>query len=485
MIPRMRRPLSPLVPPARSPIRETGELSGPRSCGGRRRNGAAISGSAPPEIGREGPRKPGTHFGAGVLVCLVCLSTLSAACDDGMPPPPPPFDGGPRDAGVDAGPRPDSGPFDAGPPLTLDAGPPPTVSCAPLDTPPLELGRDTRPAERQITLLGAAAEFGVAWVQSPAVADEVRFVRAPSRGTVPGALIIANPSLASDVAATRRADGSYLLLWDDNSHGPVELSSRRLGPDGLPLAEAVRVTNEPLREQRPSLVATATGAVATWTQIDGRTGVARAALGALTADGAAAGAPSDPGFVTPIAVRRFPSGPAVVWNDAGALYAQPVDDAGALTGAPLRLDSEGNAVGLPRVASVADRAGLVYVAAVAGVSAQVRFVPLDDTGAPSAAERVVSTPPNQGTAPAVVALGGGYVVAYRELGGGAAVLRYALLDPFGNRVGDGTLATTSATGGSVEIAAAGDGRFAVAWVDTSDAASKRFLLSRVECTDGM
>ncbi len=63
-----RAAIAALAPPARGPIRETGESSGS---------------SSPHEIGREGRRKPGTHLAAGVLCLLVSLAPALAAAQPG------------------------------------------------------------------------------------------------------------------------------------------------------------------------------------------------------------------------------------------------------------------------------------------------------------------------------------------------------------------------------------------------------------------
>jgi hypothetical protein len=325
--------------------------------------------------------------------------------------------------------------------------------------------------DRRADVVATPTGFAVAWTDArTAVAETyVYFLRLGAEAGTEHRLT-EDAFLSRDAALGRLGEG-LAALWIDNSTGTFELWARRLDATGTPETAVQRLTNNALREDGPRLAVLDDGTLlAAWIESDGLGGMPSVRLAVVGPTGALSGGTrAVPGITAApasLALSPLGSGAALAWVEEGAVRLQVLGPTGAPTGAARTINVEGNASGAVGLATRGAGGAVIFGARIGGARDEVRVRMVDAAGAADGSERIVTPPPERGVDPGVAQYATGYAVAYRALpeeGRATTVVRLVLLDGLGNRVVATDLADTSAEGGPVQVAVAGDGRVAVTW----------------------
>jgi hypothetical protein len=244
--------------------------------------------------------------------------------------------------------------------------------------------------------------------------------------------------LTTDVASDDRsavalgADGNVLVVWQSQDKGHALL----LGADGKPMGQSVEIPDYGASVGRPAL----------------------AKLGASY---------------------------ILAWVDSGArrVHVQRLDGKGALAGASSLIDSEGDAEGKLDLVTTNTGGAITFDVLVAGERPEVRFRAFDAAGVPTDTERVVTQYPDTGMMPSMVALRGGFAVAYRSAATTDLALRMALLDRFGAVIASSTIAPLYDLNLAVALRVSPDGaHLFLTWVDLpKDTVSYQLQRTWVHC----
>ncbi|MDB4986330.1 MAG: hypothetical protein JWN04_1508 [Myxococcaceae bacterium] len=264
----------------------------------------------------------------------------------------------------------------------------------------------------------------------------------------------------------------FLSVWSDDAAGTFNLRAWATNASGEVLAAAPSMlTSASSDEREPVLAFGADGnALVAWQSrspgVQGKTlliGADSTALGnanVISDFGASAGRP---------ALAPLGAGYVLAWVDAASrhVHMQALDAHGAPARASSQVDSEGNARGHLDFATTDQGGALVFDVLVDGARPDIRFRTFDLNGVASGPEQIVSKYPDSGSFPAIVALRGGYAVAYRSAQLPQQQLRLALLDGLGSAIASANIAPVTSINLPLALRASPDGtRMFVGWVDS-------------------
>jgi len=176
---------------------------------------------------------------------------------------------------------------------------------------------------------------------------------------------------------------------------------------------------------------------------------------------------------------------ALVWvseqGDKPGVWLQALDPDGLPVGAPSMLSGFVGGDTTVFVASHESGGAAVYTT-VQGSSRELRIQELDALGAPEGVEHRVTSGDERATGASLVAIPGGWVVAYRRSAADnlQSTVRLTFTDRSGNIARVHDVAEASPSGGPVQVRVASDGRILLAWTDrVQDVTTVRAL--RVIC----
>lgn len=430
-----------------------------------------------------------------VGACLVPLAALSGCGDDDVPPVPP----------YDAGPPRDSGPRDAGPPRDggdLDGalgdggelpdgsvGPSTCTVASPDDL--FALTTDLIERDRTPTVAANASGFAVAWSETRGSEDVFVWTLPPGATTGTETRVTMDSAISRDPAISANGTG-WAVAWYDNSMAGYEIYAQALATSGMPMGTPTRLTSNMARDDSPAILSFGSGLLAAWVTEDLMAGSRTAStrlLAATTAPSAAATAITAPPLApTSLVLSPLMDGAGLGWAQTSAgvaqAYVQRVGMDGHALGTAQMLSTEANADGSIYLATTSSGGGAVFGARISGVRPEVRFRPIDGTGAPSGPERIITPTPELGQDASIAAFAGGYVVAYRAAPDGTITvptLRLALLDSLGGVISKLDLDATEMRGGRTSIAVAPDGRILVVWSESTDTKTN-IRAARITCS---
>lgn len=152
------------------------------------------------------------------------------------------------------------------------------------------------------------------------------------------------------------------------------------------------------------------------------------------------------------------------------VFAIPVASNGTPDGALITLTTQiGGASGVDISRGKDGRGAVIWTEAPAGSIHQLRFRNIAEDGTIGSTVRALTTGNQDLRDISIAQYSGGYVIAYRRVGGvlGQAASIYLLfVDIDGNRSGTRLVHTASLSGGGLKVLVANDGRFVVLWADT-------------------
>lgn len=152
------------------------------------------------------------------------------------------------------------------------------------------------------------------------------------------------------------------------------------------------------------------------------------------------------------------------------IFAMPVASDGTPDGALITLTTQTGGASAVDVSRGKDgRGAVIWTEAPAGGIHQLRFRNIAEDGTISATVRALTTGNQDLRDISIAQYSGGYVIAYRRVGGvlGQAASIYLLfIDIDGNRSGTRLVHTASLGGGGLKVLVANDGRLIVLWADT-------------------
>jgi hypothetical protein len=154
------------------------------------------------------------------------------------------------------------------------------------------------------------------------------------------------------------------------------------------------------------------------------------------------------------------------------VFAIPVASNGTPDGALITLTTQiGGASGVDISRGKDGRGALIWTETPAGSIHQLRFRNIAEDGTISGTVRALTTGNQDLRDISIAQYSGGYVIAYRRVGGvlGQAASVYLLfIDIDGNRSGTRLVHTASLSGGGLKVLVANDGRLIVLWADTEN-----------------
>jgi hypothetical protein len=303
-----------------------------------------------------------------------------------------------------------------------------------------------------------------------------------------------------DLAFLHVTDG-WRLAWVDNAAGSAELQTLSLSSGMVAPTNAlpVQITQNGLREYKPVLAEIAGVAQAVWISADPTTGerqIDRKRLDDQSSIETVLGADSGHKPLTLAFAQLGQDHSAIAFVDeAGVrgIWLSRFDKESASIGGPVLVSdlvSTSNSVDL--ATREEDGGAVIYSVDVGGVNKEVRFRRLDNSGAFLGTEVKIVGRPLQGRDASLARIGGGYVVAYRELSSDdvtKAEVRLAFITKEGNVTRDSAgrlvtypVADTSAGGGRVTVRISTDGQLLVGFLDRTGTAPKlRLVRKRLDC----
>jgi hypothetical protein len=303
-----------------------------------------------------------------------------------------------------------------------------------------------------------------------------------------------------DVAFLHVTNG-WRLAWVDNAAGSAELqtlslSSGMLAPmDALP----VQITKNGLREYKPVLAEIAGVAQAAWIAMDPATGkrqIDRKRLDDQDSVETVLSADSGHNPLTLAFAQLGRDRSAIAFVDetgARGIWLSRFDKASASIGSPVLVNDLASTSGSVDLATREEDGGaIIYSINIENVNNEVRFRRLDNTGALLGTEVKIVGRPLQGRDASLARIGGGYVVAYRQLSSDDATkseVRLTFITKEGNVTRDSVgrlvtypVADASSGGGRVTVRVSTDGQLLVGFLDRAGTASKlRLVRKRLDC----
>jgi hypothetical protein len=298
------------------------------------------------------------------------------------------------------------------------------------------------------------------------------------------------------------AGSGWRMVWIDNSAGSAELQSALL-PEALdlpPTAATTRVTNNSLGESHPQLAQLNGAAYLAWLSVDSTSDSHEILLKALDPDG-------DPVAVLPASLNRKPINFALgqLGTDQGAIafveeqtpnrgaWLLPLDKTAHPSGDPVLLTDQISGDDSVDVATREEDGGAVlYSIDYAGAAFEVHFRRLNASGAFTGNDTRLVGGEVQGRDASLARLGGGYVVAYRQLANASNTVsdvRLLFVTKEGNVTRDATghtlsyhVADADSGGGKVSVRVSTDGQLLIGFLDSSSGSRKfKIVRKRLDC----
>jgi hypothetical protein len=190
----------------------------------------------------------------------------------------------------------------------------------------------------------------------------------------------------------------------------------------------------------------------------------------------ASGAPvTTPAALAPSPAPIAPFHLALAWLDDvpyaafqagdGKLYTASVGNDGRSVGTAHAVSDEGGVVQAQFDFAAWDGGRAVVFEQEAGVRHEARFAPLDSGAEAPYAEVSLTGATDQGFAPSIAPLAGGYVIAYRHGSAAGFEARLLLVSAFGDVVDTRTLGVVASSAGDVRVRSGADGAVYVVWED--------------------
>jgi len=333
---------------------------------------------------------------------------------------------------------------DAGPPEIVDIGP-----CSLDQSSVLRVEETGIYAEQPIAVSMRNEGGALAWVGlaqgGKRVVRQRWYPLYDVYGTEPDPFAMLSNQTEPSSAAT--ASG-HLTVWVDDFDARPDVRLARMSADGVRTEATVDwLTRDEATETAPVVAAGAEGrALVVWQSKAGDDApVGRAQL--LDVSGRPSGSVLTlPGYGAMIgrpALARLGAGYVLAWTDATTaahVHLQRLDATGAPIGSPVQVDKSGNAQGHVDLATGTTGGAVVFDVRIAGERGEARIRTFDTAGAWRGAETVVGST-DTGLWPSVVALNGGFVVAYRSATADGNALRVALHGSRGSHLGATTVRT--------------------------------------------
>jgi hypothetical protein len=355
--------------------------------------------------------------------------------------------------------------------------------------------------EGQYSLTIGETGFGVAYKQNMSCDQlQVLPVQASGEFSMPSTMI-------DDCAALREltllhVGQGWRLIWVDNSTGSSELQMMQLTEDMSSFVGDMRtrLTDNELLEQRPVLAAIKDVPIAAFIGQDDKGKYRIASVGLSGPDSVKDVVPeSDERKPVNLAFRQIGKTNAVVaWSDEAGLpgiWVQRTDLEANPVGDPVLVSevaSAGTTVDLAARDAENEGGAILYSVNLGGTS-EVRFRRLTALGEVQADEIKIVSGALQGRDGSFARLGGGYVIAYRALPGGAITeneIRITFVSKEGTlmRDGGGTLvsfkvASAGTATGRTTLRVSNDGQLLIGFIDGNGSATQiRLVRKRLDCT---
>jgi hypothetical protein len=357
--------------------------------------------------------------------------------------------------------------------------------------------------EGQYSLTIGSTGFGVAYRQSDGCDDiQVMPVQVTGDFSMP-ATLVEDCSKIREVSLLHVGQG-WRLIWVDNSAGSNELQMMQLTEDMSSFVGDMRTRlteNELLEERRPVLTTLKDVPIAAFIAQDTVTNKYRIATVGLSGPDSVKDvvAESDERKPVNLAFRQIGDANAVVaWSDEVGLpgvWVQRTDLEANPVGDPVLVSevaSPGTTVDLAARDAENEGGAILYSVNLGGTS-EVRFRRLNALGEVLADEIKVVSGALQGRDASFARLGGGYVIAYRALPGGAITeneIRITFVSKEGILMRDagGTLvsfkvASAGQATGRTTLRVSNDGQLLIGFIDGSASTTQfRVVRKRLDCT---
>jgi hypothetical protein len=294
---------------------------------------------------------------------------------------------------------------------------------------------------------------------------------------VTGGALFAPPAMDDSEQSTpsiAATSAGFLSVSSDNLAGSVQLRARRTGVTGELVDEEPRsLTNDAADNHTPVLASGADGNILVAWQVRSPSPHGRTML--VDRDGNPLGVAHDVPdlgeLVGRAALSPVGTGYLLAWVDAPGrrVHVQRLDAGGLAVGSSSQVDADGHARGNLDLAFTDQGGALVFDVLVDGVRPEVRMRTFDARGFATGNEREVTQYPDTGTWPSLVAVRGGYMLAYRSAqlpGVPDQQLRLALLDARGAPITSAKVAPLTSFDLPLVLRASPDGevRF-LSWLD--------------------
>ncbi len=416
-------------------------------------------------------------FGLVLRSTLGWFALIALACDTPRPPTPPSDGGARRDAqAVDAGSTPDADmhEVDSG----RDGG---MASC---NVEVFTLGTDAPPRPRDVGLAIQGTDAAAVWSAGIGALDEVHFAEIPAEDfVITSRPITSIGAVTRDPAIAAVGDG-WLIAWYSNAGLDFDVYAMTLR--GRDMGAIVPLTTRMGRDDTPTLLSTAEGALAAW--VEERSGASRVAVArSLGADATPSAptrdaSPSTSSISRPVLAIRS-GGFVLAWVDSASAtpsaLLQPLDSGGAALGTPLPVSTENNADGTIDLA-MNTSGGAAAFGVLVETRPEVRARAIDGSGQPTGPERVITRAPTAGRDASLDFFAGGYAVAYRAVDRPNAQLEIALVTATLDVVGTIAVTGVAQSGGRISLRTTHDGSLVLAWADV-DEETTTMRAARVRC----
>jgi hypothetical protein len=298
------------------------------------------------------------------------------------------------------------------------------------------------------------------------------------------------------------ASSGWRLAWVDNSAGSAELQSALLPEtlDAPPTAAPTRLTNNALLESHPTLAQLNGTAYLAWLSVDDSDSH-EIMLKTMDSDG-------DAVAVLPASSNRKPLNFALgqLGTDHAAIafveaqtpnrgaWLLPLDKNAHASHDPVLLSDQVSGDDSVDIATREEDGGAVlYSLDYNGTTFEVHFRRLNESGAFTGNDTRLVGGEVQGRDASLARLGGGYVVAYRQLANAdnpVSDVRLLFITKEGNVTRDSTghtlsyhVADADSGGGKVSVRVSTDGQLAIGFLDSSSGTRKfKIVRKRLDCT---
>ena len=316
----------------------------------------------------------------------------------------------------------------------------------------------------------------------------------------PSSLLGPDCNNIQDVALLRITDG-WQLAWVDNGAGSAELRTLGLS-DGMNAAAGsviAQVTHNMLREYRPVLGDIAGTPYAVWIAADVNSGKRQIDAKNLSDQSDVVNLLGADSGHKPVALAfsaMGAQGASLAFIDdqqTRGVWLQALSKSLAPVGSPMLVSDAVSAGSSMDIAARDEQGGaIIYSVDIGSGSHEVRFRRLDPVGNLTGPETKIVGGALQGRDASIARLGGGFVVAYRQLPAGAITkseVRIAFITKEGDIQRDNAgrmisypVADAGETGGRVTVRFSTDGELLVGFVDSDDTGTKlKLVRKRLDC----